>query len=224
MAQHTLPYPNRRSPWSFMAFIASFWDSRNRSILVAAILALALLAFEIFNFDTTKFALNDLLGATSFFGLTWASILAFAFCAIDFAGLVKIFTPHQGMDEPKEVWYLMGAWLLGATMNAIMTWYAISVLLVHRPLGTEVLSREQLLTAVPIFVAVLVWLTRILFIGSLSVAGEHLMAVARSGENSDDGHDHEQFDQGEAVCTTRARAQWAERPAISRDSSSRYPH
>ena len=36
------------------------------------------------------------------------------------------------------------------------------------------LSREQLLRYVPIFVAVLVWLTRILFIGSFSIAGESI--------------------------------------------------
>ena len=41
------------------------------------------------------------------------------------------------------------------------------------------MSRAQMLTAVPIFVAVLVWLTRILFIGSLSVAGEQLMHGAK---------------------------------------------
>ncbi|MDJ0755889.1 MAG: hypothetical protein QNJ45_20345 [Ardenticatenaceae bacterium] len=180
MAQHTMPFDRRPLNNNIPAVLAAFWDARNRSLVIATVLALALFAFEIFNFDTTKFALTDLLGETSFMGLTWAAILAFAFCAIDFAGLVKIFTPEQGENEPREVWYLMGAWLLGATMNSIMTWYAVSVLLMQRPLGTEVLTREQLLTYVPIFVAVLVWLTRILFIGSLSVAGEHLIASSRN--------------------------------------------
>ena len=106
--------------------------------------------------------------------MQWAAILAIAFCSIDFAGLVRLFTPERGMDEPKEVWYLMGAWLLGATMNAVMTWWAISLTLLNHNFGNEVLSREQLLLYVPIFVAVLVWLTRILFIGAFSVAGEHI--------------------------------------------------
>jgi hypothetical protein len=69
----------------------------------------------------------------------------------------------------------MGAWLLGATMNAIMTWWAVSLTLLNHNLGNEVLSREQLLDIVPVFVAVLVWLTRILFIGAVTVAGERLM-------------------------------------------------
>lgn len=146
-----------------------------RQHILAFLLIAALLAFEIFNFDTTKFALHDLLGDTSFAGIEWAAILAFAFCAIDFAGLIKIFTPEVGSDEPAQVWYLMGAWLLGATMNAIMTWYAVSLILLQRPIGSEVLSRDQIIFIAPIFVAVLVWLTRILFIGSIAVAGDQLI-------------------------------------------------
>lgn len=145
-----------------------------RKAVIATILIVALLAFEIFNFDTTRYALQNLLGEVQFLGLRWAAILAIAFCAIDFAGLVRLFTPEQGADEPKEVWYLMGAWLLGATMNAVMTWWAVSLTLLNHDFGNEVLGREQLLRWVPIFVAVLVWLTRILFIGAFSVAGEHI--------------------------------------------------
>ena len=59
-------------------------------------------------------------------------------------------------------------------MNAVMTWWAVSLTLLNHQLGNEILDREQLLRFVPIFVAVLVWLTRILFIGSLTVAGEHM--------------------------------------------------
>jgi hypothetical protein len=145
-----------------------------RKTTVGIILLVALLAFEIFNFDTTQFALRDLMGEVRFMGIHWATILAIAFCSIDFAGLVHLFTPENLLEERKEVWYLMGAWLLGATMNAMMTWWAISLTLLNHNLGNEVLSREQLLFYVPIFVAVLVWLTRILFIGAFTVAGNHI--------------------------------------------------
>ncbi len=145
-----------------------------RQAAIGLILVVALFAFEIFNFDTTQFALKDLLGEVSFMGLRWATILAVAFCAIDFAGLAHLFTPERGRNEPKEVWYLMGAWLLGATMNALMTWWAVSLTLLNHEFGNEVLDRETLLLVAPIFVAVLVWLTRILFIGAFSVAGDHL--------------------------------------------------
>ena len=149
-----------------------------KKTIVGLILTVALFAFEIFNFDTTRYALNNLLGDVSFWKFGWATILAIAFCAIDFAGLARIFTPEQGADEPKAVWYLMGAWLLGATMNAVMTWWAVSLTLLSHNFGNEVLSRAQLLQTVPIFVATLVWLTRILFIGAFSVAGEHLFDLA----------------------------------------------
>ncbi len=154
-----------------------------RKIVIGLILIVALFAFEAFNFDTTRFALESLLGDVEFAGITWAMILAIAFCAIDFAGLARIFTPEQGRDEPKFVWYLMGAWLLGATMNALMTWWAVNLTLLSHDFGNEVLSRAQLLKIVPLFVAILVWLTRILFIGAFSVAGEHIfdLSGARSG-------------------------------------------
>lgn len=146
-----------------------------RHFLLGLILIFALLAFEMFNFDTTRYALESLLGDVRFAGLAWATILAVAFCAIDFAGLARLFTPERGKDEPKEIWYLTGAWLLGATMNAVMTWWAVSTVLLNHELGNEVLSREQLLRVVPVFVAVLVWLTRILFIGAVTMAGERLL-------------------------------------------------
>jgi hypothetical protein len=146
----------------------------SRKTVIGLIMATALIAFEVFNFDTTRYALQDFLGNVSFMGVTWASILAIAFCAIDFAGLARLFTPEQGEAEQKAIWYLMGAWLLGATLNAAMTWWAVSLTLLNHSFGNEVLSRDQLLHIVPIFVAALVWLTRILFIGAFSVAGEHL--------------------------------------------------
>jgi hypothetical protein len=153
-------------------------NSASRKTVVGIILVVALVAFEIFNFDTTRFALNSLLGEIAFFGVTWATILAIAFCAIDFAGLARLFTPERGTEEPKAVWYLMGAWLLGATMNAVMTWWAVSLTLLSHDFGNEVLARETLLKLVPIFVAALVLLTRILFIGAFSVAGEHIFDLA----------------------------------------------
>jgi hypothetical protein len=149
-----------------------------RRVLIGAILVVALVAFEIFNFDTTRYALQSLLGETNFMGMQWAVVLAIAFCAIDFAGLTRLFTPEQGQQESRAIWYLTGAWLLGATMNAVMTWWAVNLTLLNHELGNEVMSRQELLRFVPLFVAVLVWLTRILFIGAFSLAGDHLFDLA----------------------------------------------
>src|SRR5512142_1617575 len=93
----------------------------------------ALIAFEIFNYSTTEHALGDLLGNLTFAGIPWATVLAMAFCGIDFAGIARLFTPEQGMDEPKEVWYLFAAWLLAAPMNAILTWWGVSIAITSHP-------------------------------------------------------------------------------------------
>jgi hypothetical protein len=158
---------------SNQAAMLSFRWAYPRKAIIGVILIIALIAFEIFNFDTTRYALESLLGEVKFLGFSWAVILAIAFCAIDFAGLSALFSPETGNAE-RSTWYLMGAWLLGATMNAIMTWWAVNLTLLNHELGNEVLSREELLRFVPLFVAVLVWLTRILFISAFSIAGTHL--------------------------------------------------
>ena len=152
----------------------------SRKMVIAILLGVALIAFEIFNFDTTQYALTNLLGDVRFVGVLWASILAVAFCAIDFAGLVRIFTPQRGAEEPRAVWFLTGAWFLGTIANAVMTWWAVSLTLLGHEFGNEVLSREMLLRYVPIFGAMLVWLTRILFIGAFSMAGEEVFDRARA--------------------------------------------
>ena len=60
----------------------------------------ALIAFEIFNYSTTDHALSDLLGNLTFAGIPWSTVLAMAFCGIDFAGIARLFTPETGADEP----------------------------------------------------------------------------------------------------------------------------
>ena len=152
----------------------------SRGWLFGALIIGALLAFEVFNYSTTDFALADLLGDLKFAGVRWATILAIAFCGIDFAGIARLFTPEQGADEPKEVWYLFGAWLLAATMNAMLTWWGVSVAVLNHSsvAGNGVLDRQVLLRAVPVFVAIMVWLIRVLIIGTFSVAGERLFSQA----------------------------------------------
>ena len=146
-----------------------------RALIFSTLIIGALVAFEIFNYSTTEFAMSDLLGDLKFGGMRWATILALAFCGIDFAGIARLFTPEVGADEPNEVWYLFGAWMLAATMNATLTWWGVSIaILQHQSLGNAVIDRETLLKVVPIFVAVMVWLSRVLIIGTFSVAGERL--------------------------------------------------
>ncbi len=153
--------------------------SLKRGVIFGSILLCALIAFEISNFGATSFALGDILGDLQFAGMRWATMLAFAFCAIDFAGIARIFTPEQGRDEPAEVYYLFGAWLLAAGFNAILTWWGVSVAIQnHNIQGGALIGQETMTKAVPIFVASMVWLIRVLLIGTFSIAGDRLFTLA----------------------------------------------
>ncbi|MCB9006284.1 MAG: hypothetical protein H6656_02710 [Ardenticatenaceae bacterium] len=64
-------------------------------------------------FDTTRYALGNLLGDVRFAGVGWAAILAIAFCAIDFAGLARLFTPERGAkmsQRPFGISWVPGCW------------------------------------------------------------------------------------------------------------------
>jgi len=168
---------NRSFPIQFMPFLRG--TVSRRGAIFGAILLCALLAFEVFNYSTTAFALTDLLGNLKFAGITWATILAIAFCGIDFAGIARIFTPQRGRDEPTEVWYLFGAWLMAALFNAALTWWGVSVAIMdHTSKGSALIGETTLTKVVPVFVALMVWLIRVLIIGTFSIAGENIFTMA----------------------------------------------
>src|SRR6185295_3405001 len=114
---------NRSMPIKLSLLPVILKAARKRGLIFGGIILSALLAFEVFNYSSTSFALQGILGNLAFGPLKWATILAIAFCGIDFAGIARIFTPEKGRDEPAEVWYLFAAWLLAATFNATLTWW-----------------------------------------------------------------------------------------------------
>ena len=153
--------------------------AHKRGMIFGLIILCALLAFEIFNYSSTLFALSDILGNLAFGPLRWASILAFAFCGIDFAGIARIFTPEQGRDEPAEVWYLFAAWFLAAAFNASLTWWGVSVAILQHPAAGGVLLGASTMTkVVPVFVAAMVLLIRVLLINSFSIAGDRIFSFS----------------------------------------------
>jgi hypothetical protein len=192
--------------------LGKMWNSaiNQRSKLFGGMIIGALLAFEIFNYSTTEFALKDVLGDLNFAGLRWATILSIAFCGIDFAGIARLFTPEQGADEPAEVWYLFGAWILAAAMNATLTWWGVSVAIAnHTSMGTAVIRSETIQTVVPIFVAVMVWVIRILIIGTFSMAGERMFGQP-------DNRIRRSAPQPQAQPQTAARPEYRpQRPAVA---------
>lgn len=151
----------------------------DRVAVLGLVLLGALAAFELFNYSTTEFALSDLLGGLSLGSLQWATILAMAFAAMDFAGIAWLFTPRQGAGGLHS-WYLVSAWFLAASMNAMLTWWSVSLALVsHQSIGDLLIGQQALLRGVPVFVAALVWLLRILLIGSFTLRAPSVATVGQ---------------------------------------------
>jgi hypothetical protein len=212
--------------------IGKLWNSlvAQRSKAFGFMIIGALLAFEAFNYSTTEFALKDVLGNLSFAGLGWATILSIAFCGIDFAGIARLFTPEQGRDEPAEVWYLFGAWILAAAMNATLTWWGVSVAIAnHTSAGSAVLSNSTIQSVVPVFVAVMVWIIRILIIGTFSIAGERMFAgTARRAYSQQQQqplarNDQHQYQQRPVRPAVNTGSTTAARPILAPASSFRSP-
>jgi hypothetical protein len=147
---------------------------------VVPILIGAIVLFEIFNYSTTEHALTDTMGDLGFLGIRLATILALAFCGIDFAGVARLFSRDEmSGQEREEEWYLLAAWLMAGFLNAIMTWWSVTeTLLAQSGLGNEIFSRQAMLTYVPIFVAGVVWIIRILLIGALTLHVKRVSASA----------------------------------------------
>jgi len=148
-----------------------------RGATFLALIAGATVLFEAFNFSTTEHALGGVMGGLHFLGISWATILALAFCGIDFAGIARLFAPEERSDGRVEGIYLLAAWLLAGVINAATTWWSITVALLQQPaLGNELASRQDLILYVPILVAGAVWLIRVLLIGTLTLSSGKLDA------------------------------------------------
>lgn len=140
----------------------------NPNSLYMAIIVAALFAFEVFNFSATDFALRGMFGSQSAVGISWSTILALAFCGMDFAGIARLLAPRGGDAESRDSWFLLGAWALAAAMNAGLTWWGISIAVYNQPVDSAlILDPMTFVTAVPVLVALMVWVIRILIIGSL---------------------------------------------------------
>jgi hypothetical protein len=165
---------------SFSKSVAAI-KGRN-GLLYLLIILMALVAFEAFNFSTTDFALSDLLGDLRFGGVRWATLLSIAFCGIDFAGIARLFALPSEKEPPQRAWFMFGAWFLAATMNAILTWWGVVMAMqTHPVLSVGVVDTTFVTKTVPIFIALMVWVIRILLIGTLSRKSEGLLEEAGGG-------------------------------------------
>ena len=140
-------------------------------------IAVVLLVLEAFSFSTTKYALQDLLGEVAFGFTSWAAILAIAFCGMDLIGAFRLFTPQTRESQGSEGWFLLGAWLVAAVMNTGFTWWGISIAIYNHPVESVlVIDPMTIVTVIPIFVAIMILLIRILIIGNLTGAINRALA------------------------------------------------
>ncbi len=164
--------------FSFSSLIPNLRLPERGASFLALIIGATVL-FEAFNYSTTEHALGGVMGGLNFLGIAWSTILALAFCVIDFAGIARLFSPEdRAADGRMEGIYLLAAWLLAGMINAATTWWAMTIALLGQPLlGNELVSRQDLILYVPILVAGAVWLIRILLIGTLTMSGGKQSAV-----------------------------------------------
>lgn len=147
-----------------------------KDVLYLMVFVLALLAFEAFNYSTTDFALSDLLGELRFAGIRWATLLSIAFCGIDFAGIALLLAPQNREEETRSAWFMFGAWILAATMNALLTWWGVVLAIQSHPVVSAGVVDEAFVTrTVPVFIALMVWVIRVLLVGSLSKNSNRLV-------------------------------------------------
>jgi hypothetical protein len=164
-----------------------FSELRARSNgLSILIIVSALLAFEIFNFSSTDFALRDILGHQGVGAMSWATMLALAFCGMDFAGIARLLSPKtkQRENDPGS-WFLLGAWVLSGAMNAGLTWWGVSVAVYNQPVEHALIMDPMVfVSVVPVAVALIVWSIRILIIGAIMTS----FVVPERGERLAVGH------------------------------------
>ena len=189
------------------SFSRSFTSLKSqKGLLYIVVIVMALIAFEAFNFGTTDYALADLLGSLEIFGIRWATLLSIAFCAIDFTGIAKLFAPQSVKREKGSGWYMFGAWILAATMNAILTWWGVVMAMEnHSVLSTAIVDASFVGKAVPTFIALMVWVIRILLIGSLSKKEDHLLK--ETGEAGPKGMSRREFRQAQSMAAHAVNGQ-----------------
>lgn len=141
----------------------------SRTIAHTLMLLAAFTAFQAFNYSTTVYALKNLLGSTTMAGTHWSVILAVAFCSIDVAGIARLFTPGNTPTRVKNNRSLFVAWMLTASLNALLTWYGVVIAISIQQAQTSwVVNSDILIKTIPIFLILMVWTIRILIVGAFS--------------------------------------------------------
>lgn len=148
-----------------------------RNILFLIILFIAWACFEIINYSTTEQAFYDIIGEVSFvlMGFKWSKVAAVAFCLVDFVGIARAFTPQKWEDEPQEVVFLTGAWLLASAFNGFATWWAVSLQIEANAQPHTFVDMADVLKWAPVLLALAMLVLRVTIIGAVSMELEKFL-------------------------------------------------
>jgi hypothetical protein len=152
---------------------------QNRSVVLLSLSLSVFVSFEIFNFSVSFFALNNLPGGINDWGIRWAVILAIVFCIIDFGGIALYNLKERAGRKSRLPGWLFGIWMAGASLNTLLIWWGLSIAIAIQPVGKARMVDTQILAIlIPVSMAVLAGLIRILFTGTLaaSLAGTNMLA------------------------------------------------
>ena len=146
----------------------------SRRFIKGIVLAISLFAFEVFNYDTTHMALVNWFAQAN-----PASVnkIVWAFCLLDLMRLTQFF----GI---KHSAFIQKIWLFGVGVNALFTWYNARMTVWQYDFGHVVLRRQQVVLYVPIFIALLVFLTRVLFVEALVATIQKRVPPVRTAQSS----------------------------------------
>ncbi len=148
-----------------------------RNTFFLGLLFIAWACFEVVNYTTTELAIFDIVGEVGavLLGFKWSTLGAVAFCLVDFAGIARAFTPQEWSDEPQEVVFLTGAWLLAASLNALMTWWAVSMSIEANAQPHTFVDMADVLKWAPILMALAMLVLRVTIIGTVSMELEKIL-------------------------------------------------
>jgi hypothetical protein len=135
------------------------------SLATVALMGLGLLALEITNAATSYWALADLMGNAGLLSVSFSLMLTLGLAALDTGGLMRLFGP-QGDETTRSagLWFVAGGWLLCATFNALATWWAMASAMSGHVVGNALLSATELLDVAPPFLAIVLWVMRVLLV------------------------------------------------------------
>jgi len=156
--------------------------SRTTGTILTMLVCMA--AFEIINFAITSLAFRSLLSRYTVLVLDSATWLATVVCCVDIIGILYLFLLFPGPSHNIVKRRLFSVWLLVTGLNSWLLWLGIGqAIVVHQAQTDLVINAGIMVHIIPAFIVCLVWLIRILLIGSFSRPQE-IIDVSITSENS----------------------------------------